>query len=374
MSGFADYRVISGHVDLLPGTGDDLRRGADALEATAEPLAAAVVAADRIQAVFSGRDWRGEAWTSFIAAARYEYTRDIVTNAVAVVGEAAHALRTLAEAHDRHQEGLRSCRRRLEAEVAAIAEGGDPIRGLDVLAEADAIHRAHQECEASLWALFDRLDDATMLAEAPASFGEQIRTTTGFVWDQAWEVGAGAVEATVELVTVAALLSTPLAPYFIYRHLDDHGADYVAAVQYAIDDPAGFAVELGKAVIDTETLSENPARWFGRLLPDLALTVATAGAGGLVRGTRAGAKGLDAATTVGKSARALDRVADGADLAVEAQRSGRAVTAMAEATVAASAVEPPWLAGYRAASRAKTAKHRADAVTEVGDRRSDDPD
>lgn len=38
-------------------------------------------------------------------------------------------------------------------------------------------------------------------------------------------------------------------------------------------------VEFAKALVDLETLQKDPSRWFGRLLPDIMLSVATVGAG-----------------------------------------------------------------------------------------------
>jgi hypothetical protein len=52
-------------------------------------------------------------------------------------------------------------------------------------------------------------------------------------------------------------------------------------------------VEFGKALIDLETLQKDPGRWFGRLLPDIILSVATAGAGSAVTIGNRLRKGLD---------------------------------------------------------------------------------
>ncbi|WP_164903414.1 toxin glutamine deamidase domain-containing protein [Nonomuraea polychroma] len=52
-------------------------------------------------------------------------------------------------------------------------------------------------------------------------------------------------------------------------------------------------VEFGKALIDLETLQKDPARWFGRLLPDVILSVVTAGTGSGVTAANRLRKGFD---------------------------------------------------------------------------------
>ena len=55
----------------------------------------------------------------------------------------------------------------------------------------------------------------------------------------------------------------------------------------------GHPVEFGKAIADWDTWKENPARAAGRLVPDIALLLATAGAGAAGRGVRATEKAAD---------------------------------------------------------------------------------
>lgn len=61
---------------------------------------------------------------------------------------------------------------------------------------------------------------------------------------------------------------------------------------FAVEEP----VEFVKAVADLETLQRDPARWFGRLVPDILVTAATAGAGGGIAGALRLRKGVDNAT------------------------------------------------------------------------------
>ncbi|MEU5860847.1 toxin glutamine deamidase domain-containing protein [Nonomuraea sp. NPDC047529] len=52
-------------------------------------------------------------------------------------------------------------------------------------------------------------------------------------------------------------------------------------------------VEFGKALADLETLQKDPGRWFGRLVPDVILTIATAGVGSEVTAANRLRKGFD---------------------------------------------------------------------------------
>ena len=56
-------------------------------------------------------------------------------------------------------------------------------------------------------------------------------------------------------------------------------------------------VEFGKEVIDWDTWTTNPARAYGRLVPDVALAAATWGAGPAISGSTKGARAAATAST-----------------------------------------------------------------------------
>ncbi len=93
---------------------------------------------------------------------------------------------------------------------------------------------------------------------------------------------------------------------------------------------ASHPVEFGKAIVDWDTWMENPARAAGRLVPDIALFLATAGAGAAGRGARAVEKAADAAENLRAAERAADAAEDlraaerAADAAEEARAAKRA--------------------------------------------------
>jgi hypothetical protein len=101
--------------------------------------------------------------------------------------------------------------------------------------------------------------------------------------------GAGALEATVDLLTLVSPLGriSQLQDVLNGRlTIEEFRAQQALAreqagalVSEAVADPAGFATQLGKAAVDWHTWADDPARAAGRLTPDAALTVATMGAG-----------------------------------------------------------------------------------------------
>ncbi len=71
-----------------------------------------------------------------------------------------------------------------------------------------------------------------------------------------------------------------------------------AGLVYGVTHP----VELGKVLIDWDTWQESPGRAIGHLLPDLLLTLATAGGGAAARGARTmRARGRDGPTWAPRS-------------------------------------------------------------------------
>lgn len=306
---FAAMALVGRDVDLLPGSGDDLRLAAQSLRAACDPLMRARDAALGIEAILDGDDWWGQAWQAFVASTNHRRMSTVADNAIAAMEDAAAAVTVLADVHDDHQHRLRSCRWELDQERAAVASGGDATRGLQVLAEADTIHEHHRQAQLELMAVFDRLDDATHLAEPPASLGDQARSVAGNAWDQAWEFGAGVVEASVDLATIAVVLANPLGAAYLVHHLVQNADEYRAMIGYAIDNPGDFAREFAKGMVDLDTLMDNPARWLGKLVPSVVLSLATAGSGMAARGTRAADDAFDAVTSVRRAARSVDDVA-----------------------------------------------------------------
>ncbi|MEV5430211.1 putative T7SS-secreted protein [Streptomyces sp. NPDC052701] len=116
-------------------------------------------------------------------------------------------------------------------------------------------------------------------------------------------VGGGIIKGTAGLVNFVRGIN-PLDPYNI-----THPAEYAtslnslaAGLVVAVNDPVGT----GKQMVSD--FMKDPAEGFGRLIPDLALTAATAGGGAAVKGVRIAADAADAA----RARKLLDDAPDGA--------------------------------------------------------------
>lgn len=121
-------------------------------------------------------------------------------------------------------------------------------------------------------------------------------------------VGAG--EALLDLGKLVAFLGNPAAFLFMELSMDAAGgmtAEEIAAknrlrledaqglLDALRDDPVEFGKNIGKALLDWDTWTDDPARALGHLVPDAILAVATGGAGAAVsRGVKGGADTLDA--------------------------------------------------------------------------------
>lgn len=115
-------------------------------------------------------------------------------------------------------------------------------------------------------------------------------------------VGGGLIKGTAGLVNFVRSVN-PLDPYNI-----THPAEYAmslnslaAGLVVAANDPWGTGRQM------VSDFMKDPAEGFGRLLPDLALTAATAGGGAAVKGVRVAEEAADAA----RVRRLLDDVPEG---------------------------------------------------------------
>jgi hypothetical protein len=155
--------------------------------------------------------------------------------------------------------------------------GSDPGAG-DRARALDLLDGARHDVRRSGAAVSRELHEAARPApDEPGLLGRAVDALVSF--------GKGAGEATWGLAEFAFKLSAPYAlidPEGYLEHLEGLGT----GLAYGVRHPA----ELGKALIDYETWQEDPARALGHLVPDLLLTVATAGAGGAARGASAASR------------------------------------------------------------------------------------
>ena len=115
------------------------------------------------------------------------------------------------------------------------------------------------------------------------------------------EIGRGAWEATAGMVEFAWSISTVrmlVDPEGWERDMTALGAGLL----YGVTHP----VEFGKAILDWDTWQESPGRAIGHLVPDLLITLATAGGGAAARGART-ARAVDELADMGTTLRRLDQ-------------------------------------------------------------------
>ncbi|MGH8968871.1 MAG: putative T7SS-secreted protein [Actinomycetes bacterium] len=266
--------------ELVPGSPDDLDRLVDRARTLAGGLGGA---AARLRAVDAG-EWVGPAGDAF---------RDVVDAEPERYETAAEAFAATAAAVAGYAAVLRDAQ-------------GEARRAITVYAEADTASR--DRAEGLLAAARDLVREA----------GDRAARTVAAAWSAApreprwWEdaghfvaeIGRGAWEATAGLAEFAWSVSQ------VRMLVDPQGwARDMHALAQGLTYGATHPVEFGKAVLDWETWQESPGRAIGHLVPDLLVTLATAGGGAAVRATR-GVRALDTVADVGTTFRRLDRLTE----------------------------------------------------------------
>ncbi len=318
----------------LAGQPSTIRAQAAQLRSMRTQLSTASASAARLDAITSGTSWTGPAYDAFAQSMGRKPVPEDLSNAITVMDRAAGSLERYAEALGIHQSTVWRCRSRLVAlgvDGSVPAESEAEVRRL--LDDADAARAAERDARRSLQDGFDLYDDQTIYATPPPSLGDRVGGFVSGLGHVAWEFGAGFVEGTVEMVVgvakLAFYLNPIMMPYTAFK-LWENREQVMAVVQYAIDDPAGFALEVGKAVVDWETFRESPARWLGKLGPEVVVAVLTAGSGSAATSASRAARGLRAVDTIADGVtlvRRADHVADVADAARTADRVADAATA-----------------------------------------------
>ena len=283
---------------LVPGNPDDLER----LVARCATLARGLdSAATRLRAIHAG-EWVGLAGDAFRRVVEDEPGRyDTAAEAFAATGAAVASYRAVLV--DAQGTARRAIAMFEDAETASAAwrrqdDPPSPDPGTD---GRDAGRALLDDARARVRAAGDRAARRTEAAWADAPREPRWWESAGhFVA----EIGSGAWEATAGLVELAWSIST------VRMMVDPEGweRDVTAlgeGLLYGVTHP----VEFGKAILDWDTWQESPGRAIGHLVPDLLITLATAGGGAAARGARA-AKAADELADMGTTFRRLDRIDD----------------------------------------------------------------
>lgn len=278
-------------VDLVPGDVDGVEALARRLGGFAQ---AAAGAGDQLRDVQAG-SWVGPAGDAFRAQVGdlpRQLDRAAASFAAAqrALSSYAHVLReargTAARAVDLHGDGDRATARWQDATEPGGHDPGEDARAAARRLLADARARVAAAGDA-----------AASRLRAAAEHAPKEPSLLSRAMHQVGQFLAGAGEATWGLLELGFRLS-PVYALIDPEGFVEHGAGLVQGLVYGVQHPKEFA----KAVLDWDTWKENPARALGHLVPDLILTLATAGGGAAARGAR----GLDAVGDVSTVRRGLD--------------------------------------------------------------------
>jgi hypothetical protein len=285
-------------IDLIPGDPDEVDRLAREYGRYAQGARQAATLLRRLDSVDSG-GWVGPAGDAFRTAVGE--LPDRLTHGEDAFAQAARSLTTYGRIlREAQADACAAVRRYAEAEAAtrawqqrAAARTAELARTratalplLLVSPGPDPGAEGRQAAERLLVEARARVEAAARLAAAglreagraaPREPGLLARATRalGSFLTGAGEAGWSLAEFTFRATWVYALIDP--------KGSRDDAVQLVDGLRSGFDHPAEF----GKAVLDWDTWRDDPARALGHLLPDLLLTVGTAGGGAAARGGRA---------------------------------------------------------------------------------------
>jgi type VII secretion system ESX-1 substrate len=311
-----ELRVGTTLRELVPGDVEAILRLARRLRDIAFGC---MEAADQLRGLKAG-EWRGEAAEAFADALDQEPGK--YARAAEAFGDAALAVERYAVTLEEAQHDARraialfeeATARHARAQTAEVARGSafetvPPVEAEmidpDILRARALLDDARERVQHEADIASRQLSDAAEAAPNKPGWGSRLLHGTGEffggVADATW--GTGKFLWSVSQVRMVT---------------DPHGWFHdVKGIREGLLWGVGHPVEFAKAITDWDTWLENPARAAGRLVPDIAIILATGGAGAAGRGARATEKAAD----VAEDLRAADRAADAADDARSANRS-----------------------------------------------------
>ena len=323
----SELRVGAHPRELVPGVPEDVELLATRLEGYSDD---ARDAAARLNAIDSGA-WVGRAGDAFRES----------------IGELPGKLRRASDAFWDAAAALRVYADRLREAQAAAAKAIELFTDADERSRSWSAHRpAHEEAERLAAAGGTRLAQIPVVTEDP---GEQFRLEAQRLLEDARQAVEDAAQRAAGRLEDAGR-AAPNKPGLLSRVLSGAGdvaGDFLGGVvegtvgivefgfklspTYALIDPEGYVenitgmaegiaygvthpVEFAKAAVNWDLWLDNPARAFGQLVPELALSLATAGAGGAaVKGATAARRAARSADDLGDAGRIAGKADDLAD-------------------------------------------------------------
>jgi hypothetical protein len=316
-----DLPRTSADIELLEGSPSELRSCANDLRTLAGELQPAWTACVQLTRIADGTSWNGDAFNAYRSKVDKNPTAADIDNAQSMMNQAAGTLDTLASGVEECQGRIQWCRQRIDA--LGLPEEGDIPE--DKKTQVETIKRDAEDARSdyeghlnSAGRSFEDLTDRTVYAEPPPGFWEKVGNAVvgglKFVGDFLVGIVEGVYELVKGLVMIVAFVVQPWK-------WPEAWDTIVMIAKYAYQDPMGFLKMVGSAMIDLETLKENPAKWLGKLVPNIALAILTGGAGTAASVlSRVGAF----ASRFSRLARVVDKMNSVAKVATKVDKFGRA--------------------------------------------------
>ena len=273
-----DLPRTSSDIEWLEGDGAALRSCAEDLRTLAGDLGPAWTACHQLGLITDGTSWQGQGFDAFRTKVDKNPKSSDIDNAQSMMYSAAGTLDTLATGFDDCQSRISWCRQRIDALGLGDGDIPDDVRPQveAIKADADGAWADYERHLDTAGHSFEELTDKTIYAEPPPGFFESVGNFFVDVAHIGADVLVGVVEGVWEMVkgvySIVALLAQPWK-------WPEAWDTIVAIAKYAWNDPMGFLKMMGSAIVDLDTLRENPAKWFGKLIPNILLAIVTGGAG-----------------------------------------------------------------------------------------------
>jgi hypothetical protein len=273
-----DLPRSSSDIEPLEGSPAALRSCASDLRTLAGDLSPAWTACHELGLITDGTSWHGEGFNAFRGKVDKNPKTSDIDNAQSMMGSAAGTLDTLATGLEDCQGRIDWCRQRIDA--LGLTEGDIPedVRPQveAIKSDADGARADYTRHLTTAGNSFEELTDKTVYAEPPPGFFESVANFFVDVAQFGADFLVGIVEGVWEMVKgLVSIVALAFQPW----KWPEAWETIKMLATYAWNDPLGFAKTMGAAIIDLDTLRENPAKWLGKLVPNILLAIATGGAG-----------------------------------------------------------------------------------------------
>ncbi len=299
-------------IEPLQGDGERIRSAGRMLYDAAGALEFAQRAATQLETLTDGLSWHGAAFQAFKGSLEKQPLPQHLLNARDVLGWTGDELGRLATKLDDIQAEVVRLRQRADL----LGVNGDVPE--ERRAEVDTIKQEYDDLKErreraleDAGRVFDELKDKTVFAKPPPSGWGRIGNALGGALNFTKEFAIGLGQGVVDIgkgIGMLLYLATPMGMTKAVTWVRENRQLIGQAITYAIHDPVGMATNVGKVLIDYETLRQSPGRWLGKLAPQIAIAVATAGAGGIAsRSAAIAVRNADNTATLGRVAQLSER-------------------------------------------------------------------